>query len=185
MSVTGGEDFLPVVFHADDGPAFGGGFVQGLVEFADWGVAVVGVLAHGVGMVDEEHETRAGAGGGPLEHLLIAVGVSEGGDGTLADEGVDTDGLARAVVDEADLWEAHDDGCSVLSFKLGLHGCADDLVGRDAVSFVGPGAHESDFAAGDDEGLEAVGAEVGEEFDHRLIDELRVGVVEFFVVGLG
>lgn len=27
-----GEDFLPVIFHADDGPAFGVGFVEGFVD---------------------------------------------------------------------------------------------------------------------------------------------------------
>src|SRR5580698_5970718 len=126
--------------------------------------------------MDEEHETGAGAGGGPLEHLLVTVGVAEGCDGALAYKCVDPDGLAGAVVDEADLGQAHDDRLSVLCLKLRLHGGADDLFGRDTVRLLGPRTHESYFAAGDDEGLEAVAAEVGEEFDHRLIDQFCIRV---------
>jgi hypothetical protein len=180
-----GEDFVPVVFHTDDGPAFGVGFVEGFVEFTDQGCAVIGVLASGVGVVDEKHETWAEASGCSLKHLLVAVGVAEGGNGALADVVVNADGLAGAVVEEIKLRQAHDDRDSVLRLELGLHAGAHDLFGRDAVRFVGPGAHELDLAAGDDEGLEAVGAEIGKELDHRFVDELSIGVVEAAVAGPG
>src|SRR4051812_47605502 len=39
---------LPVVLHVDDGPALGGGFVEGFVQLADVRFAVVGGLALGV-----------------------------------------------------------------------------------------------------------------------------------------
>lgn len=43
--------------------------------------------------MDNEGETRPTPGGRPLEYLQIAVGVPEGGDGTAADERLDTDGF--------------------------------------------------------------------------------------------
>ena len=55
-----------------------------------------------------------------------------------------------------------------------LAAAADDLLGRNAIDLLGPRAHELDAAAGDDEGLEAVRAQVGEQFEHRLIDHLGV-----------
>ena len=69
--------------------------VERLVELADVRLAVVGPLALGVGVVDEEAEARAAAGGGPLQHLQVAVGVAEGGDRAAADVRLDADRLAR------------------------------------------------------------------------------------------
>ena len=60
------------------------------------------------------------------------------------------------------------------SSNFSLAAAADDLLGRDAIDLLRQGAHELDAAAGDDEGLEAVRAQVGEQFEHRLIDHLRV-----------
>ena len=85
---------------------------------------------------------------------------------------MDADRLAFLVVDEIQLGQAHEDGLAVAHFVLRLDAAADDLLGRDAVDLLGPRAHELDAAAGDDEGLEAVGAQVGEHFEHRLIDHL-------------
>src|SRR5690349_7264977 len=91
-------DLLPVALHVDHGPALRGRLVQGLVEPADRRLAVVGPLALGVRMVNEPHEAGAVAGGGPLEHLLIAVRVAEREDRAAADESLDADGLAGLVV---------------------------------------------------------------------------------------
>src|SRR5215471_6346210 len=57
------EYLFPIVLHADDGPAFGGSFVERLVELSDGGFAIVGVLTLGVGVVDQEHEAGACACG--------------------------------------------------------------------------------------------------------------------------
>ena len=57
-------------------------------------------------------------------------------------------------------------------------GRADHLLGRNAVDLLGPRPHELDAAARDDEGLEAVGAQIGEQLQHRLVDELGVGPLE-------
>ena len=142
-------------------------------------VAVVGVLAFGVGVVDDQAEARPGARGGPLQHLQVAVGVAERRDRPAADELVDADGLARAVVDEVDLGQLHRaPACRRRSSNCALDRAADHLLGRDAVGLLGPGPHEVDAAAGDDEGLEAVRAQVGQQLEHRLVDQLGVGPVE-------
>ena len=44
------------------------------------------------------HQARAVAGGGPLEHLQVAVGVAEGEDRSAANHAVDTYRLAGAVI---------------------------------------------------------------------------------------
>ena len=62
--------------------------------------------------------------------------------------------------------------------NLSHAGRADHLLGRNAVDLLGPGPHELDAAARDDEGLEAVGAQVGEQLQHRLVDEIGVGPLE-------
>ena len=48
--------------------------------------------------MDEHHQPRALAGPCPLEHLLVAVRVAEGDDGTPADMLLDTDGFAVLVI---------------------------------------------------------------------------------------
>ena len=51
----------------------------------------------------------------------------------------------------------------------------DDLLRRNAIGFFRDRAHECNAAAGDDEGLEAVGTQVGEQFKLGLIDAFGVG----------
>jgi len=46
-----------------------------------------------------------------------------------------------------------------------------------------PTPHELDAAARDDEGLEAVRAQIAEQLDHRLVDQVGVGPVEPRVPG--
>ena len=74
-------------------------------------------------------------------------------------------------------------GSAVLHFVLHLDAAADDLLGRNAVHAVGPRPHEIDPAAGDDERLEVVRAEIRQDLQHRLIDELRVQPIEARVLG--
>src|SRR5258708_30098071 len=94
---------LPILLHVDDRPALRGRLVQRLVELADLRLPVVGVFALGIGVVHEPHEARAIAGRGPLQHLQIAVGVSECKNGTTPDKTIDADRLAGAVIHEFDL----------------------------------------------------------------------------------
>jgi len=74
------------------------GFVEAAVEPADARIAVVGPLALGIIVVDEEAETQSGAGGSPFEHLEIAVGVSKGGDGPAADVLLDGDRFVGLII---------------------------------------------------------------------------------------
>ena len=67
--------------------------------------------------------------------------------------------------------------------NLSLDAAADHLLGRDAVDLLGPRPHELDAAAGDDVGLEAVGAQIGQHFQHRLVDQFGVGPLEPRVPG--
>ena len=69
-------------------------------------------------------------------------------------------------------------GLSVAHLELRLDRRADHLLGRNAVDLLGPRPHELDAAAGDDEGLEAVGAEIGQHLQHRLVDQLGVRALE-------
>src|SRR3954464_7362353 len=104
-SLPGREDVLPVPLHVHHDPPPRRGFVEGTGQAADGGPSVVRVLASGVGMMDDQAEAGAGAGarGGVPEHLVVAVGIAERGDGPAADEPGNPDRLAGAVVDELHL----------------------------------------------------------------------------------
>ena len=82
-------------------------------------------------------------------------------------------GLPGLVVDEVDLRRLQEHRLAVAHLELRHADAADDLLGRDAVDLLGEDAHEFDAAARDDEGLEAVGAQVGEQLEHRLVDAGR------------
>jgi hypothetical protein len=57
--------------------------------------SIVGVFPLRVGVVDDQAEARAAAPhGGPLQHLKIAVGIAEGGNGTLPDILIDANRLS-------------------------------------------------------------------------------------------
>ena len=84
-------------------------------------LAVVGIFAHRIGMVNDQAEPYpTGAERCPLQHFEIAVGVTEGGDRTAADVLVDTDRLSGFVVDEIDFGQAEKRWCAVFHFKSGL-----------------------------------------------------------------
>src|SRR5690348_8635829 len=108
----------------------------------------------------EPHEAEALARRSPLQHLLIAIRIAECEDRLPSDEMVDAFGLARTVVDEQNLRHFDQHWFLVPRAILSDARGADDLLRRDAVGLVGEGAHELDAATRDDEGLEAVGAEI-------------------------
>src|SRR5262245_80204 len=92
------KDFLPVGFHADDGPGLGLCLVPGLVQLGDVRGSVVGVLARRIVVMHEQREAPPGARGGELQHLEVAVGVAECGQRPTADDLLDVDRLAFLVV---------------------------------------------------------------------------------------
>ena len=61
----------------------------------------------------------------------------------------------------------------------------DDLRRRNAVDGLGEVAHELDAAAGDDISGEAVVAQIGQQLEHGLVDEVGVAALEALVLGGG
>ena len=81
-------------------------------------------------------------------------------------------GLPPLVVFEVQLRQTHDHRLAVAQLELRLHAAADDLFRRDAVNRFSPRAHEFDTTARHDEVPEAVRAQIGEHFEHRLAGHL-------------
>ena len=104
---------------------------------------IVGPFAHGVGVVDQGPEARPVADGGPFQHLLVPVGVAEGGNGPPADVHLDAHGLARLVIDEVGLRKPHEHRLAVAEIELGLDAAAHDLLGWNAIDRLRPRMHES------------------------------------------
>ena len=84
-------------------------------------------------MEHQQLEPRAAAALRVFQHLLVAIGIAERGDGPAADVLVDADRLAGLVVIEVQLRQTHEHGLAVAHFELRLDAAADDLLRRDAV----------------------------------------------------
>ncbi len=167
------EDLLPVVFHVDDGPALCLRLVERLVELADRRIAVVGPFAHARRC--DARSARSAAPRRPLrllQHLQVAIGIAEGTIGRRPICSLMPTGLPGPSSMKSISGSRMSTGLPSRSSNLHLGAAADDLLGRNAVDLLRPRAHELDAAAGDDEGLEAVRAQVGGQFEHRLIDHL-------------
>ena len=136
-------------------------------------------------MVDEQSQSSAGTDRGPLQHLQIAVGVAEGGNGFSSDVLIDGDGFADVVVDEIQLRQAGEHGEFCHHFKLCDDAAADNLLGRDTVDLLGKDAHKFNSATGDDKGLEAIGAQIAEQLDHGLENYFGVRPFELRMFGGG
>ena len=78
--------------------------------------------------------------------------------------------LAGFVVDEIQLGKLHDHRFAVAHFKLCFTAAADDLLRRDAIDALCPRADELNAATANNVGFETVRAQVGQQFEHRLID---------------
>jgi len=96
---------FPIALHVGDGPVTLLSLVESFIKTSDVRIAVVGPLSIRVGVMDEQAESTAFTGSGPLQHLKITVGVAERRDGAAADELVDRHRLPLLVVDEVDLGE--------------------------------------------------------------------------------
>src|SRR5262245_3993320 len=110
-----------------------------------------------------------------LQHFQVTVGVAEGHDRSAADEVVNADGFAGAIVDEFDPGLLDEHGFAVLKIEFHDSAAADDLLGWNAIGCRDPRAHEFDAAAGDNKRFKAAGAEIVQQHDHRLIDALVIG----------
>ena len=101
------------------------------------------------------------------------------------DETVDAHRLAWTVVDELDLGVLHEYGLAVGRQLKRYAGGAHHLLGRNAVNTFGEDAHELDAAAGNDKGLETVGAEIAQQLQHRLVNQFGIGPIETGVARRG
>ena len=88
------EDAFPIPLHVDDRPSIRGCCIQGRIQPTKGRVAVIGVFAFPIGVMDDQPETAAACQSGPLEHLKIAIGIAECGDRAPPDVLVDADRLA-------------------------------------------------------------------------------------------
>jgi hypothetical protein len=161
-----------IVLHVHDNPALRPGFVESFVETANVRITVVGPFALGIGVMDVETEARARASSGPLEHLQVAVRIAEGGDGAAANMHVDANGLARLVVNEVQLRQAHQHRRAVAQREFRFDAAARDLLGRDTIHLLRPRPHKLDATARDNDGLEPICSQVGEQLEHGLIHHL-------------
>src|ERR1044072_7657842 len=99
-----GENPLPVLLHVDHVPPVHRRGLKRLVKFAKMRLAIVGVFAVCVGVV--QNQAKPGAAGAkcrPLQHFEIAVGIAERCNGATTDMLVDAHGLSGFVVDKVDV----------------------------------------------------------------------------------
>ena len=94
----------------------------------------------------EQSETRPWAGGGPFEHLEIAVRISERHNGPASDMLLDGDRLAFFVVNKVQFCQSSQNRLSIADFESGLDAAADNLFGRNSIDLMSPRAHEFDTA---------------------------------------
>ena len=89
------------------------------------------------------------------------------------------------VVDELNVGQLQQYGRAVAQLEPQFAGAADDLLGRNAVGLFGKGTHELDAPSGNDEGFEAIRAQICEQFEHRLINHLGIKPTRFGMLRRG
>src|SRR5262245_21764416 len=134
-------------------------------------------------MMDIHTESRTGTSAGPLEHFQVTVRIAECSNRPAADEFVNTNRFAILVVDEVHGRQFDEYRYAVSEFQFLFKTAADHLLWGNAMYFFSQGTHELHSSGRDNKGLETVGAKITEEFDHRLIGEIRVGPFELRMRG--
>lgn len=97
------KDHFPILLHVDHRLSIHRGSTQRNVEPTDARLAVIGVFALSIRVMNDRPKAHARADGRPLKHLEITVGVSERGNRAAANGFVDSNRLACLVVDKIDL----------------------------------------------------------------------------------
>src|SRR5262249_53050862 len=186
------EDPLPVVFHADDGPAFLFRLaIKRLSEGADFGGWqslgwAVGVFTICVIVHDQHHQPRAIAGVGVLEHLPVAVRIAKGRARPTANHQMDALGLASLVVIQEKFRLLREERHAVLVIaELRAARGSDNLFGRYPVHLLAVDTNEILAAAGYNVRLETIGTQMLHDLEHRLVDEFGVGTLPARVLGAG
>src|SRR5512146_2694940 len=128
--------------------------------------------------MNDQCEAWSRSSHGPLQHLQITVRVAERSDRATSDVLLDADRLARLVIDEIDLRQLHKHRLAVPHFEREPALAANYLFWRNAVDLLCPRPHELNAAARHDVRLEPVVAQIGEQFEHGLINEIGIGPFE-------
>src|SRR4029077_8307138 len=184
------KDYLPIVLHADDSPAvLLRLIVKGLRERADLRIGqargrAVGVFAFRVVVKHQHAKSRTAAGFGVFEHLLIAGRVAKRRIGTAADHQVNALGFAGVIVIQKHLRLLGQERLAILviTIRRAAHG-ADDLLEWDAIGLLGKLTHEILPTAGDNVGLESIGAKILQHLLHGLVGQLGVRLLPARVLG--
>ena len=71
--------------------------VEGFVQLADVAVAVVGIFAIRIGVVNEQPQAATCAGPGVLDYLHVGIGIAKGQDRAHTNVFIDTHRLARTA----------------------------------------------------------------------------------------
>jgi hypothetical protein len=151
--------------------------VQRCIETAEVRLFVVGIFALGIGVMNDRTEAYAVTDGCPLQHLDIAVGISERGRRRPILSLFPTD---LPVLPSIKLTSGNRNSVGILSRIWNLLSMDDrtPCSGRSAVHFLGPRAHELDAANRHDECHEAVSPQIRKQFEHRLVNQLGIGPIE-------
>src|SRR5262245_51040966 len=91
----------------------------------------------------QTHEPGASSGGGPFQHLLVAVGIPKRENRTFSDETVDAHRFSRSIIDELNLAFLYEHRL-IIGLHLVAHdtGGTDYLLGWNAVDTLGENSHK-------------------------------------------
>jgi hypothetical protein len=130
-------------------------------------------LALGVVVIHEDREAAVGARVRPFEHLAVAAGVADGEQRRATDLRLDVLELGAALVGLAELGDraAHEGAAGLVATELVADQRADDHARLDAVQRAAELTDELGAAARDDADGEIGRAQLGEQLEHRLVDD--------------
>ena len=118
LARVGPVDELPIALHVHDRPVPCTCLDKCLVQPSNRRVTIIGPFALGVRVVDQAHQAQTTSSGGPLQHLMVSIGITEGENRTATDKLVDAHGLAGLVVNEVDLGKSQKDRATLARFEL-------------------------------------------------------------------
>src|SRR5262245_3471731 len=171
------KHYFPVTLHINQHPAVLLNLVQCFIQLTSrYMLTVVRKLPRRVGVMYDQAKTgylcRAPAHS-YLEHFAVSVRIPEASDRLPADELRNGDRLCRPVVEQVDLRVNHDHGHAFAHLEMCLECSTDHLRWGYSVCLLGEDPHEVGAAARDDKREKTIGSKIVEDFEHRLIHELR------------
>ena len=145
---------------------------------------VVLIFTFTICVVHKQPQTWCMPQRGPLQHLFVTIRIPEGENGTSSNLPIDTDRLPLFVVNEIKLSRFDNFGNSVFDLKSNSALGTNDLFWRNPVNFFSPHSHEVKSTSRNDIGLEAIGTQIIQHFQHGLIRKVSVTPLESSMLGL-